>query len=66
MTETIIVAILGCIGTAIGAFLSNRKTTALVVYRLEQLEKKVDLHNTVVERTYILEEKVAHLERSIQ
>ena len=31
------------------------KTTALVVYRLEQLENKVDKHNSVVERTYKLE-----------
>ena len=35
------------------------KTNALISYRLEQLEKKVDKHNNLVERTYRLEEKTA-------
>ena len=51
----IVVAILALIGTVCGSYFANRKTTALVVYRLEQLEKKVDKHNQVVERTYKLE-----------
>ena len=58
MSETIIVAIISLIGTLFGSYLAQRKTTALVVYRLEQLEKKVDKHNSVIERTYILEEKM--------
>lgn len=33
----------------------------LITYRLEQLEKKVDLHNNVIERTYRLEEDSAVL-----
>ena len=32
--------------------------TQLIKYRIEQLEKKVEKHNSIVERTYILEEKV--------
>lgn len=59
MTETIIVGILSLIGTLAGAYLSHRKSTALVTYRLEQLEHKVDLHNSVIERTYHLEEQAA-------
>lgn len=35
------------------------KTNALISYRLEQLEKKVDKHNNLVERTYHLEEITA-------
>ena len=58
MSETIIVAIISLIGTLFGSYLAQRKTTALVVYRLEQLEKKVDKHNSVIERTCILEEKM--------
>ena len=30
----------------------------LISYRLEQLEKKVDLHNNVIERTFVLEEQM--------
>lgn len=51
MTETIIVAALSFLGTLIGAFGGMR----LMTYRIEQLEKKVDKHNTVIERTFILE-----------
>lgn len=47
-----------------GVYLSNRKQTALMAYRLEQLEKKVDKHNQVIERTYKLEQKVADLEKN--
>ena len=55
MSETIAVALLGFFGTLCGAYFANKKTTALVVYRLEQLEDKVNLHNKVIERTYALE-----------
>ena len=53
---TVIVGILSLLGTLGGAYLANRKSTALIAYRLEQLEKKVDKHNSVIERTYALEE----------
>lgn len=59
MTEAIIVALLGLAGTLAGSYLANRKSTALIVYRLEQLEQKVGKHNKLVERTYALEEAVA-------
>lgn len=62
MTEAIIVALLGLAGTLAGSYLANRKSTALIVYRLEQLEQKVSKHNKLVERTYALEESVALLE----
>ena len=54
MTETIIVAILGFLGTAVGSFSGMR----LMSYRIEQLEKKVEHHNQVIERTYVLEEQL--------
>lgn len=59
MTEAIIVALLGLVGTLVGSYLANRKSTALIAYRLEQLEQKVSKHNNLVERTYALEEAVA-------
>ena len=52
-------ALLGLAGTLAGSYLANRKSTALIVYRLEQLEQKVSKHNKLVERTYALEEAVA-------
>ena len=33
----------------------NDKTKALIGYRIDQLEKKVNLHNNLIERTYKIE-----------
>lgn len=54
----IIVAILAFAGTLCGAYFANRKTTALIAFRLEELEKKVNKHNNIIERTYALERRV--------
>lgn len=40
-----------------GVYLANRKTSALIAYRLEQLEHKVEAHNHLVERMYKVEER---------
>ena len=66
MSDVIIVAIitgvLSLVGTLSGSYLSNRKTTALISYRLERLEKKVEKHNNLVERMVAVEQstKSAH------
>ena len=65
MTETIIVAIITFIGGLVGNFIVNNKHQALISYRLEQLEKKVDLHNQVIERTYDLEKRASVLENDV-
>ena len=62
MTEAIVVALITGVLSLIGVYAANRKSAALVEFRLEQLEKKVDLHNKVVERTFKLEEQTALLE----
>lgn len=68
--EAIIIAIIGGICTAIPTVIatisSNRKSTALTVYRIEQLEKKVEKHNSVVERTFILEEDLKNIKEDIK
>ncbi len=60
--ETIISACISAGVTLIVCLISNRsqqeKTRALMEYKLEELTKKVEKHNSVVERTYILEEKM--------
>lgn len=45
----------------IGTYLSNRKQTALMDYRLEQLEKKVGAHNNLEGRIIALETHVKDL-----
>ena len=66
MTETVIVALLSLVGTLVGAYLANRKATALIAYRLEQLEEKVNKHNNVIERTFQLEKQEELLEEKIR
>ena len=60
--ETIISASISAGVTLIVCLISNKsqqeKTRALMEYKLEELTKKVEKHNSVVERTYILEEKM--------
>ena len=68
--ETIIVAAitggLALIGTLGGTYFANRKSAALIAYRLEELEKKVQEHNNLVERTYKLEERTEIQEEKIK
>lgn len=74
MTETIICTLISALlsaGTAITVciltnsannkklFAELKERDALQAYRIEQLEKKVDKHNSIVERTYHLEEAIA-------
>lgn len=55
MDNTILVALLGCVGTIIGSGLGVAATASKTNFRLEQLEKKVDKHNKLVERMAIVE-----------
>ena len=64
--ETVIVAALSLAGTLAGAYLANRRSSALIAYRLEQLERKVNKHNNLVERTYALEEAAALADERIR
>lgn len=64
--ESIIVAALALIGTLAGAYFSNRKASALIAYRLEVLEQKVQAHNNLVERMYRVEELTEVQEEKIR
>lgn len=62
----IMVALIGLAGSAFGAFIGVLASAKLTNYRIEQLEKKVDKHNTVIERTYKLEEAQAVIQEQIK
>lgn len=66
MTETIIVGILSLFGTLIGSLGGILAANKLVVYRIEQLEKKVEKHNNVIERVYQLEKDEAVIKEEIK
>ena len=65
MTEAIIIAIIGFLGAVLGSGLGVIASAKLTNYRLEQLEKKVNLHNNVIERMYKLEQREALLEQHV-
>lgn len=56
-----ITAVLGFLGT----YLSNRKQTVLVAYRIEELEKKVNKHNNLIERMYKAEGQITELQHDV-
>lgn len=58
MPNEIVVAIIAFLGTTLGTAGGIMTSSKLTNHRLQQLEKKVDKHNTIIERTYVLEEKV--------
>lgn len=64
--ETIVVSVITAGFAFLGVYMSNRKQAALVAYRLEKLEEKVDKHNSVVERMYRLEETVKNLQAEMK
>ena len=66
MTENIIIALIAFAGTLMGSYFAQRRTTALVVYRLEQLENKVDKHNNVIERMYKVEQDIYLIDEKIK
>ena len=66
MNTEIIVALITLAGSAIGTFAGIVTSAKLTTYRIEQLEKKVDKHNTVIERTFKLEEAQAVLQEQIK
>lgn len=61
MSDTIIVALLSLLGTFAGTFGGMK----LMSYRIEQLEKRVESHNQVIQRTYVLEEKMSDITRRV-
>lgn len=65
ITSAIIVAVLSLIGNCLTSWLAHRKSTALVTYRLEQLEKKVEKHNNVVERMATMETNVTDISKDL-
>lgn len=62
MSDTVIVALFSLFGTFGGILTSNKLTT----HRIEQLEKKVEKHNNIVERTFKLEGQMREAEHDIK
>lgn len=57
MPSEILIALLSFAGTIIGSLAGVFSAARLTNYRIEQLEKKVDKHNNLVERMYAVEDR---------
>ena len=62
----IAVALIGAVGSLLGTFGGILVASKLTNYRIEQLEKKVDKHNQVIERVYRLEQHDAVVDEEIK
>lgn len=64
------IAILSAVITGLfslaGVYFANRKSSALIAYRLEKLEEKQDKHNNLIERTFKLEGRMTEAEHDIR
>jgi len=74
---TLIIGVATPVLTLVGVVITNNKTSQkqnkkvdeykdLTIYRIEQLEKKQDIHNGVIERVYIGEGSIAELQHDVK
>ena len=61
MTANIIIAVCTAVTTAVTAWLAVHKANQLAMFRIEQLEKKVEIHNGLDRRIVALEAEIKFL-----
>ena len=66
MSEGVIVALIGLGGSALGSLAGVLASARLTQYRLRRLEEKVQAHNRLIERTYILEGEMKEVQHDIR
>lgn len=66
MTQQIILALISFLGTLVGTLAGIWSSSRLSNYRIEQLEKKVDKHNNLIERVYSIEQHSAVVDEEIK
>ncbi len=65
MQPEIVVGLLSLCGTLIGSVGGIMATNKLTVYRIGELEKKVDKHNNLIERMYKAEDRLNIVEHDV-
>lgn len=66
MSDIVVVSLISLFGTLVGTLGGILATNRLTNYRIEQLEKKVDKHNNIVERMFKAEESISILDEKIK
>lgn len=65
MESTVMVAIITGCTSLLSAILTGVITSSKTIYRIDQLEKKVDKHNGLVERMVVVEQSCKSAHRRI-
>ena len=66
MTDAVLVAVISGACTLLGSCAGVVASSRLTQYRLSQLEKQVNRHNQVIERTFRLEGRMDECEHDIR
>lgn len=66
VSDVVLVAVIGAIGSGACSLLGIIASSKLTQYRLEQLEKKVQVHNNLIDRMYKVEERQKLLEQHVE
>ena len=64
--ESILVARIGGAVTLAGVVASNSRSRAVLEQKVDELSRRVEKHNCLVERTYRLERDVALVRRDVE
>nr|DAI85924.1 MAG TPA: hemolysin XhlA [Caudoviricetes sp.] len=66
LNPEVIVSLVSLTGTVIGSLCGVLASNRISNYRIEQLEKKVEKHNNLIERTYAIEQHNAVVDEEIK
>lgn len=66
MTPEVLHALINAASVILSGLIAAIVSNKLMAYRIEQLEKKVDKHNSLIDRTYHLEAQVEVLENEVE
>lgn len=64
--ESILVALIGGSVTLVGVVASNSRSRAVLEQKVDELSRRVEKHNCLVERTYRLERDMALVRRDVE
>ena len=64
--ESIVVALIGGAVTLVGVVASNSRSRAVLEEKVDELSRRVEKHNCLVERTYRLERDMALVRRDVE
>ena len=64
--ESVLVALIGGAVTPAGVMASNLRSRAVMEQKIDELTRRVDKHNCLIERTYLLERDVALLKNDVE